>query len=280
MYYILYNEKSNKGKPVKIAAKLLKKYNKKRIDAEVISIISLIDKEKEFSSNLKNDDVLIIIGGDGTFHQFFNKVYPLSFNCKVYALSYGRGNDFARDYKKHKIFEITHLFNNLPVATINDNEKYLFVNGVGMGVDSGVCNLQLQNAKNNIKQSYFKVALKVFKTFKPYKLDIKIDGNDYHFDNVWFFVCNNGKYFGGGMKVTPKAVREDDVLDICVVHSIKRWRLLLIFPTIFVGLHNFFGGKNITNIRGKQVEAKPDGCNIMQRDGEVSYNVNKLSIKR
>lgn len=276
MYYFLYNDRSNHGKTIKKAKKYEKKYNKKGYDSKAISLYSI--KERDFIQCLTVDDILVIIGGDGTYHHFFNHIYPFKPKCKIYALSCGRGNDFSRDYKKNKMFEITHLVNDLPFLTINDNEKYLFLNGIGMGVDSHVCYQQIMNS--NRKQSYFKTALRVLKKFKPYSLDINVDGKDYHFDDVWFFVCNNGRYFGGGMKITPKAKREDQYLNICIVNKIKLWKLILIFPSIFLGWHTFFGRKYIKMLEGKNIVVNKIDCDILQRDGEVSSNVRSIKIER
>lgn len=279
MTYILYNELSNRGKPLKVAKKLEKKYLKKDKKVVLINIITAKENTKELISRLTKEDEVILLGGDGTIHRFFNHMRGINPPCRVFFRSCGRGNDFARDYKKNKVFEITNLINNMPVVTINSENDIVFANGVGMGVDSQVCIKQLENAENGIKKSYFKIAIEVFKTFKPYSLDIVVDGVNHHFDNVWLFTCNNGRFFGGGMKITPQSIREDDLLEICVIHDIKLPKLLCIFPTIFPGWHVIFK-KPVTMISGKHVIIKPCGCDVMQHDGEVSVNVNELEIKR
>lgn len=279
MYYILYNEKSNKGRAVRVAAKLHRKLSKKN-ETRVISVFDILGREKEYIAELHPEDIVVVIGGDGTFHQFVNAIKPNKVNCRVFALASGTGNDFSRDYNRKKMFEITHLINDLPLLTINNEKEHVFLNGCGIGVDSLVCYEQEQAMKKNEKTSYLKVALKVIKNFKPFTLDLTIDGKAYHYEKVWFFVCNNGKYFGGGMKVTPKAVREDDVLDICVVHNIGVKKLIFILPTVFLGWHVMFK-KHVTMIRGKHVLADPHGaCDILQRDGEVSVGVDKIEVRR
>lgn len=279
MYYLLYNDKSNGGKPVKKSAKLAKKLSKKHKVVQ-INILDLIGKEREFSERLTEEDNVVVVGGDGTFHQFFNRISDAVIRCHIFAYASGRGNDFARDYTRRKMFEITHLVNNLPTVKVNGQEQKKFINGVGMGVDSLVCVEQIKNANMGVKESYFKIALSVLSKFVPYNLDLEVDGEHYHFERVWFFVCNNGRCFGGGMKITPKAVREDDILDICVVHNIKLWNLLLIFPLVFIGKHTWFSKKLVTMLRGKNIKVKPYGCNVLQMDGEVSYDVKGLDITR
>ncbi|MDE6656161.1 MAG: hypothetical protein K2J85_04135 [Anaeroplasmataceae bacterium] len=281
MIYILYNDKSNRGKPIREAKKLEKKLKRRKKEVLSFSIFDIDKKEVEFHNQLTENDQLILIGGDGTLHYYFNQISPNPIPYRIFVKACGRGNDFARDYKKHKLFEITHLVNDLPKLKINEKEEYVFLNGMGMGVDSYVCQQQLQNAKLKIKQSYFKVALHVFKTFKPYSLDIEIDGVSHHFENVWFFVCNHGRYFGGGMKITPKAKREDDHLDICIVHDIKLWRLILIFPSVFLGLHRFIVRKKYLHFfTAKNVKVKPYNCNILQKDGEIADLVEYIEIQR
>ena len=279
MYYILYNEKSNQGRAVKVAAKLYKKLSKKN-ETRLISVFDILGREKEYIAELNPEDIIVVIGGDGTFHQFVNAIKPNKINCRVFALASGTGNDFSRDYNRKKMFEITHLINDLPLLTINNEKEYVFLNGAGIGVDSMVCHEQDAVAKRGEKSSYFKIALKVIKNFKPYTLDLTVDGKTHHFEKVWFFVCNNGRFFGGGMKITPKAVREDDVLDVCVVHNISVKKLICILPTVFLGWHVMFK-KYVTILRGKHIVADPNGgCDVLQRDGEVSIGVDKIEVRR
>lgn len=280
MIYILYNDKSNQGRPIREAKRLEKKFKKQKKEFLSFSIFDIDQKEVEFHQQLTSNDQLILIGGDGTLHHYFNQIYPRPIAYRVFVKACGRGNDFARDYKKHKLFEITHLVNDFPKLKINGQEEYVFLNGIGMGVDSLVCLEQLKNAKLKIKESYFKVAIRVFKKFKPYTLDIEIDGVSYHYEKVWFFVCNHGCYFGGGMKITPMAKREDPHLDICIVHHVHRRKILLIFPIVFLGLHRFILKKYIHFYTAKQVRVNPHGCNILQKDGEIAEAVNSIEIER
>ena len=279
MIYILYNEKSNGGKPARIFKRLKKKLSKIGPVCPC-SLLDLNGKEKAFIQDKTKKDWIVLLGGDGTVHHFLNQVYPEMIFCRVFVKACGRGNDLARDYRRRKIFEITHLVNDLPTLKINDQSPGIFINGMGMGVDSHVCEKQIENAKTGIRPSYYAIALKVFKKFKPYSLDLTIDGQDYHFDNVWFFVCNNGKYFGGGMKITPEAVREDEYLDVCVVHSLKLFLLLLVFPLVFIGKHTWFYRRSIAMIRGKHILIRPNGCTVLQQDGEINRDVVLAEISR
>jgi diacylglycerol kinase (ATP) len=61
---------------------------------------------------------------------------------------------------------------------------------------------------------------------------------------AFFIAVGNAQSYGGGMKVTPHALPDDGLLDICVVSKLNKLKLLCWVPTIFFGGH----------LRLKQVE--------------------------
>lgn len=278
LYYLLYNCKVGRKNVIKKIEKIHKKISKK-YDCYKIDLDEIKLKETTFINGCDENDIVILCGGDGTLDQFLNSIRDANVICKMFFYSCGSGNDFARDYKKQKFIDITNLKESLPTVKINNQESYLFVNGVGMGVDAVVCRSKAQYRFSEISKSYFSIALSSLKTFRTYSLDVIIDGEPKHFDDVWFFVCNHGSYIGGGMKITPTAVRDDDFLDICIIHSLKIRTLLLLFPLIFIGKHIIFK-KYIYTQKCTKFKAIPDGCNILQRDGEVIDYVKEIEVER
>lgn len=98
-----------------------------------------------------------------------------------------------------------------------------------MGIDAAVC-----DAVNLHKDgSYFKTAVNIFKTFKPYVLKIIVDGKEYIYNDVFFFVAMNGKYIGGGMKIAPEANRNDDILEIYIIKA-KSYKKLFLYFRLFI----------------------------------------------
>ncbi len=45
----------------------------------------------------------------------------------------------------------------------------------------------------------------------------------------------NTPSFGGGMKIAPRAKMDDGLLDVCIVGSVDRFRLLRLIPTVYSG---------------------------------------------
>lgn len=275
LHYFIYNPKSYKGKTEKKIEKIYRKISKKHVTYK-INLLEISGKEESLVAHCKSDDVIVLCGGDGTINRFVNRVKGITINCKVYIYKSGSGNDFVREFKR-KFFDITEYIKKLPNVIVNDNELYKSVNGIGIGIDAAVCRSKQQYKFAEVNRSYFKISFECIKTFRPYSLEVEIDGEKRLYNDVWFFVCNNGRYIGGGMKIAPKASRIDDNLDIVIIHSISKAKLILIFPLIYLGWHIFFK-KYVDYFKCKTFKAKPIGCNIMQNDGEVLEYVENVSI--
>jgi diacylglycerol kinase (ATP) len=47
----------------------------------------------------------------------------------------------------------------------------------------------------------------------------------------------NTPFYGGGMKIAPRAKMDDGLLDICIVGAVSPFRLLWLFPSVYGGGH-------------------------------------------
>jgi len=47
----------------------------------------------------------------------------------------------------------------------------------------------------------------------------------------------NTPFYGGGMKIAPRAKLDDGQLDVCLVSDVNPFRLLCLFPTVYAGKH-------------------------------------------
>lgn len=266
MYYILYNPSSNDGKTIK---KINKLYNDLQLLDECYkqNLLEIVGKEVIFLDSLENDDVVYLCGGDGTLNRFLNAIGDKEYKCKLLFYSCGSGNDFKRDFKNDKFIDLDPIRRYISKCYINGDEKALFVNGIGIGLDAVVCRSKNQLSVTGAKKSYFNITLSSFKKFRPYSLDLVIDGEKKHYDNVWTMICSNGKYMGGGMKVCPDAIRNDGIFELVIIHSLPKWLMIILFPLIYLGLHRIV--KGVEYIKCKSLKAIPDGCTVLQMDGET-----------
>ena len=72
------------------------------------------------------------------------------------------------------------------------------------------------------KLSYFINTFKAISQFKPTNMDVTVDGKIYHFSKTFFVAVQNGRYFGGGMKVAPNADPLSDDYQVIVAHGISK----------------------------------------------------------
>lgn len=278
LYIVLYNPLSSKGQGRKRCLKLERKLKRKHQKFESFDLLGIVGRESEFIKSVDPKDIVVIVGGDGTLHQFINRTRNYVIPNRIFMYRAGRGNDFSREHKG-RFFEITDELKALPKISYLDKED-LFINGVGIGIDAAVCNGQIQNAMIGLKQSYFSLATHIFRTFKQFKITVDIDSKKYSYDDAWFLVVQNGKYFGGGMKIAPKAERTDEHLDIVVVHKVKVWKLMMVFPLIFFGKHVWFKHLGIEFMTGKHIIVDTEGYDVIQKDGEVVSQVNHFEVER
>ncbi|WP_342528811.1 diacylglycerol kinase family protein [Chryseomicrobium sp. FSL W7-1435] len=200
---------------------------------------------------VKKETLLIVIGGDGTVHEVIEGCAGAA-HVSITLLSAGSGNDFARTFTAvQSAKEIEQLASDstkkqlMRMGNIATKiQQAIFVNNTGFGFDAKVVfetNRSLWKRRLNRfglgKLAYYGVVVKEMLSYRPSAMELVVEHQTYRFQNVWFVVVCNQPYFGGGMKISPKSNPEDDTLEVTVVANISRWKLLLLFGTVFIGWH-------------------------------------------
>lgn len=271
MDLILYNPLSKNSKSNIQTHKLVRYYKKNSIPFRLKSILK-IDDMREFLEQKKEFEKVILLGGDGTINHFVNNTFNYPIKQDIYLKRNGSGNDFLRSLKGHDqnpqyIME----------STYDTGFKTYFINGTGMGIDGYVGYLINQSPRKG-RLSYLLNTLKALIKYIPEPLKVTIDGKEHQFKKAYLITMNNGSYFGGGMKISPDAVVDDDNLDIIVVHTIPKILVLPIFFTIYIGKHTLFK-KWVFHEKGKIVKAEFTTPQITQADGENYYDITTLEAK-
>ena len=271
MDLILYNPLSKNSKSNIQTHKLVRAYKKQKIPFKLKSILK-IDNIVEFLDKKKEIDKVILLGGDGTINRFVNDTVNYTFTQDIILKPNGSGNDFMRslvdqDQDPQYIFETVY----------ETGFKTHFVNGTGMGVDGYVGYLVDQNIKKGIF-GYFKSTIKALLTYIPEPLTLTVDGEVTKFEKAYLVTMNNGRFFGGGMKVNPEGNINDEYLNVVVAHSCNKLQLILIFLTIYLGKHTKFK-KYIFYKKGKHIKAKYTTPQITQADGENYYDITSIEAK-
>lgn len=280
MYYILYNPLSNGGTCIKKAEELDKRFKKENKEAKSISLLDIGNIE-DFLNSLSSEDIIIIVGGDGTLYHIANKIHNCDITNKVILLAKaGTGNDFYRDVKhleKDGFVRIDKFLANTPSVEF-ENKTHYFNNSCGIGVDGDICR-RVNASKHKSSIHYLIHCLKAVLNFDRFTLNAKVDGVEYTFEKTWFTVVMQGKYFGGGMKVAPKQDRNSDELTLIVVNNVCTALLMCILPSIYVGLHTKFK-KYVKVFKCKEVELNTSSPQYAEIDGDIVPDLNCIKIKK
>ena len=240
MKYYIYNPFAGNSKSI-------------TIDSKIIDCTKT-NKMNELEKNLKKGDKIFIIGGDGTLRYLLNH-HTFLFNYSITYIKAGSGNDFYRslDGKKTYYYEL--------------NNKYNFINCFGMGFDAQVCEKVNKLDKKNTL-SYLVEAYKCIKHYEPFNLTISYDNITTTFNDVWLCSLQNGKYFGGGLKIARNAKLEDERIDLCIAHNLNKFNVFILLMFVKFGLVHHFK-KYYTNIRVKNFTIHNNEKRTIQLDGDV-----------
>jgi diacylglycerol kinase family enzyme len=139
MNYLLYNPLANNSQGEALKDSVIEQLKGKYQDFQTVNVINL--DAKEFLAKLSKDDIVVLVGGDGTLNHFANEVYNKTLPCPFYLYKGGNGNDFLRDVADKvvdNLILVNEYVKKLPRVIINGTETR-FVNGIGFGIDGMVC---------------------------------------------------------------------------------------------------------------------------------------------
>lgn len=282
MVYILYNTFAGLH------------YGKDRLESKMAELfpgeeafyadVKTVDNKQVFVDAITNEDKLVIVGGDGTLNHFVNEVEDRDYSFPIYCYAAGTGNDFVNDVAGvHNDVPvlINKYIRRLPVIEVK-GETYKFINGIGYGIDGWCCEVGNKNRdKTGKTPNYTAIALKgLLYAFKTVNAKITVDGVTREYKNCWMAPSMNGRYFGGGMMITPSQDRLNEARDLSVVavHSKSRLKLLTVFPKIFKGGH--VSHTDIFEVfTGKDVKVEFDRPVALQIDGETILGVTEYTAK-
>lgn len=281
MNYLFFNPSAKNGK----AAEDLQLI-KKTLDGQDVEIYAVTDIDDYVSviDKIQPEDIVYIVGGDGTLNRFINDSTNLRILGDIFFYSAGTGNDFKHDVDPdNSLYRIrlNDYIRNLPTVTVG-GVTYKFINGIGFGIDGYCCEEgDRQRAAGKQEINYSAIAVKgcLFR-FKPYGADITVDGETRHYNKVWLAPTMFGKYYGGGMKVAPEQDRNNPqhTVTSVVIHGTGRLKTLIRFAKIFSGEHTKY--TDMVDIRtGHEVRVVFDRPCALQIDGETVRNVTEYTVR-
>jgi YegS/Rv2252/BmrU family lipid kinase len=239
---VIINPISGSGKAMKIYSRIKAKLGMLPVK-EVVSTKAGHIYELAFSLGKGEYDKVILVGGDGTFHEFINGMLNRDdgFMIPIGLIPAGTGNSLMHDLKlldpNDAIDKIIHSkTEKIDIAKVTFEKGHVFAfNVIGWGLPSTI-NQKAEKLKFFGGQRYNVASLLEIIRHPKWELLLNIDGKKSQGQYSFFMACNT-IHTGKGMKVAPKASLQDGKFDIVLLKEASRFKLIKLFSKIFKGDH-------------------------------------------
>lgn len=161
-----------------------------------------------------------------------------------------------------------------------NGQTLAFVNGIGAGLDGYCCEESDRLRALGKDRSYTMIAfLGLLKNYKPVSVKLTVDGETQSFDHVYMAPTMFGKYYGGGVKITPDQDRwnDDHAVTSAMIFCKSRLKALLVFTGICKGK-----GPSMPDVAfyktGHHVKCEFSSPVSLQVDGETILNVSEYKV--
>lgn len=253
----------------------IKNYFKNSQEEYIIEITKYKNHGTEIAKDYtsKDDYRVFALGGDGTINEVLNGMY--NSNSTLCVIPNGTGNDFARTlYKEYNLENILHSLINgqeLFIDIAKCNNRY-FLNIASVGFDAKVVNNAKLFKKKKFIPNSLSYIISLFYTtfgFSPMNVKIEFDNNIIE-DSILLLAACNGKFYGGGIPIAPKANITDGFFDLCLVKSAPFLRLITKIPKSLKGdLSNI---EEVNFYNSEKVYIKSEEDLTINIDGEIFFN--------
>ena len=233
---------------------------------------------------------IIAVGGDGTMNEVAS---PLIGHLEVTTglISAGTGNDFIQILGFPDRFTEAHwdiFFNQVVIAMDAGQVNGMhFLNGMGLGFDAQVAAENYVEpgkvAKGNGKGKYIWHILKTLLFYRECQVKIESRGNTQETD-CFINTISIGRRFAGSFLLTPEAIANDGLLDVCMIKKLNLLQRLKILTMVPKGTHikdekvDYYQTEKLTIDFGEKVPFHVDGELFFDTTFEVSLLPSVLNI--
>jgi len=149
----------------------------------------------------------------------------------------------------------------------NTREKRYFINIAGLGFDAMVAkrtNSQKEKGRNG-KMLYIWSLLRTLMTYKHTQTEVIIDGQKTN-NPTLSISLGIGKFSGGGMCQTPKALPDDGLFDVTIIKKMSRGDVIKSVRRLYDG--SILEHPNIESYKGKDIQVDSSPLIHLEADGE------------
>jgi YegS/Rv2252/BmrU family lipid kinase len=221
--------------------------------------------------------LVVAVGGDGTVNEVANGLVERA-DVELAVLPRGTGVDFPRTFGIPTSFEqavgvaLRGTVREIDLGragfrTWGGSEGVAhFANIASAGMSGAIAKRTNESSKAlGGKLSYLWATVAVFARWDNTEVRVAV-GDEIRGGRMHDVVVANGRYFGGGMKITPEAEPDDGAFDVLLIGDVTKADLVLTMPKIYRGTH--LPHPKAELLRGAVVTVDADAALPIELDGE------------
>ena len=242
---VLTNPASGHGSAPHAAERAVAQFHRRGVD-----VVAIAGTDAEHARRLvegaleRGMDALVVVGGDGI----------VSLALQVLAQTYiplgiipaGTGNDHAREFglPKGDPAAAADVIVDGRAETVDlgrirgaDGTDKWFGTVMAAGFDSLVTDRTNRMSWPHGRMRYNVAMVAELSKLRLLPFRLTFDGGEELVTELTLAAFGNTRSYGGGMLICPAADHSDGLLDVTMVQSASRTKLIRLFPTVFKGTH-------------------------------------------
>lgn len=264
---VLTNPMAGHGNAPHAAERAIARFQERGI--EVIAIVGRdAANARELAENAVQEgtDAFVVVGGDGVIRLALQVLARTDIPLGIVPA--GTGNDHAREYR---------IPTGDPVAAVDviaagktttvdlglikgsDGSQTWFGTIAATGFDSLVSDRVNRMRWPHGRMRYNLAIIAEISQLRPLPFRLVFDGGTEVVTDLTLAAFGNTRSYGGGMLICPNADPTDGMLDVTMVRSGSRTKLIRLFPTVFKGTHIELD--EVTTRRARTVTVDSPGIN-------------------
>ncbi|MGH3597420.1 MAG: diacylglycerol kinase [Mycobacterium sp.] len=251
-----------------------------RLKQRGIDVVGIVGTDAAHARRLvdaaldRGTDALVVAGGDGVIADALQALARTDIPLGIVPA--GTGNDHAREYgipTKDPAAAADVVADGwtetVDLGRIRDRDGATkwFGTVAATGFDSLVSDRTNRMRWPRGRMRYNLAMLAELSQLRLLPFRLVLDGKREIVTELTLAAFGNTRSYGGGMLICPDADHADGQLDITMVHSASRTRLIRLFPTVFKGTHVDLD--EVTTARATSVDVESPGINAYA-DGDYA----------
>ena len=281
--HVLLNPAARGGRNRALAAPLARHLAEAGVEAAIHETLAPGDAERMAHTFGLGGALVVVAGGDGTVHEAVNGIVGTEGTLAV--LPMGTGNDYATALgmdadlatacrqlatAPHRAIEVGHVW--WADARGGTHER-VAANCLGMGFDAHAAGVAAETKWLGGRAAYLAAVFRTLWAWRRPTLRVRVrttgGESEVAYDGP-LFLCEVGlgHSVGGGFLITPDAVLNDGLLDVCLVRHVRTARALHLLPQTFSGAHVTAPEVTMGRVAALSLAVEAGAVGI-QTDGEV-----------